>query len=74
MSQTVRGVVAHSKGAPVEVVPTVIPDAGPGEVVAIAARGVCHTDLHHREGGINDGQEAFETMHRGEVLRSGVVL
>jgi len=55
-------------------VPTVIPDAGPGEVVAIAARGVCHTDLHHREGGINDGQEAFETMHRGEVLRSGVVL
>jgi len=55
MSQTVRGVVARSKGAPVEVVPIVIPDPGPGEVVvAIAACGVCHTDLHYREGGIND--------------------
>ena len=33
----------------------VIPDAGPGEaVVAIQACGVCHTDLHYREGGIND--------------------
>ncbi|MFD6895539.1 S-(hydroxymethyl)mycothiol dehydrogenase [Rhodococcus sp. NPDC060086] len=55
MSQTVRGVVARAKGAPVEVVPIVIPDPGPGEVVvAIAACGVCHTDLHYREGGIND--------------------
>ncbi|MDO1481861.1 S-(hydroxymethyl)mycothiol dehydrogenase [Rhodococcus ruber] len=55
MPQTVRGVVARSKGAPVEVVPIVIPDPGPGEVVvAIAACGVCHTDLHYREGGIND--------------------
>jgi S-(hydroxymethyl)mycothiol dehydrogenase len=33
----------------------VIPDPGPGEaVVAIQACGVCHTDLHYREGGIND--------------------
>jgi len=33
----------------------VIPDQGPGEaVVAIQACGVCHTDLHYREGGIND--------------------
>jgi S-(hydroxymethyl)mycothiol dehydrogenase len=55
MSQTVRGVVARAKGAPVEVVPIIIPDPGPGEVVvAIAACGVCHTDLHYREGGIND--------------------
>ncbi|MFD6857827.1 S-(hydroxymethyl)mycothiol dehydrogenase [Rhodococcus sp. NPDC060090] len=55
MSQTVRGVVARTKGAPVEVVPIVIPDPGRGEVVvAIAACGVCHTDLHYREGGIND--------------------
>lgn len=55
MSQTVRGVVARTKGAPVEVVPIVIPDPGPGEVVvAVAACGVCHTDLHYREGGIND--------------------
>jgi len=33
----------------------VVPDPGPGEaVVAIQACGVCHTDLHYREGGIND--------------------
>ena len=32
-----------------------IPDPGPGEaVVKIQACGVCHTDLHYREGGIND--------------------
>jgi len=32
-----------------------IPDPGPGEaVVDIAACGVCHTDLHYREGAIND--------------------
>ncbi len=32
-----------------------IPDPGPGEaVVAIAACGVCHTDLTYRDGGIND--------------------
>jgi len=31
----------------------VIPDPGPGEaVVAVQACGVCHTDLHYREGGI----------------------
>ncbi len=55
MPQTVRGVIARSKGAPVEVVDVVVPDPGPGEaVVAIQACGVCHTDLHYREGGIND--------------------
>ncbi len=33
----------------------VVPDPGPGEaVVAVQACGVCHTDLHYREGGIND--------------------
>jgi S-(hydroxymethyl)mycothiol dehydrogenase len=33
----------------------VIPDPGPGEaVVQVQACGVCHTDLHYREGGIND--------------------
>ncbi len=55
MPQTVRGVVARTKGAPVTVENIVIPDPGPGEaVVDIAACGVCHTDLHYREGGIND--------------------
>src|SRR6195952_3853231 len=55
MPQQVRGVVAHKKGAPVSVETIVIPDPGPGEaVVKIQACGVCHTDLHYREGGIND--------------------
>ncbi|WP_405136803.1 S-(hydroxymethyl)mycothiol dehydrogenase [Nocardia sp. NBC_01388] len=55
MSQVVRGVIARSKNAPVEVTEIVIPDPGPGEaVVQVQACGVCHTDLHYREGGIND--------------------
>ena len=55
MPQTVKGVVARSKGAPVELVDVVVPDPGPGEaVVAVQSCGVCHTDLHYREGGIND--------------------
>jgi S-(hydroxymethyl)mycothiol dehydrogenase len=55
MPQEVRGVVARAKGEPVTIETIVIPDPGPGEaVVAIQACGVCHTDLHYREGGIND--------------------
>lgn len=55
MPQQVRGVIARSKDAPVELVNITIPDPGPGEaVVAIAACGVCHTDLTYRDGGIND--------------------
>ncbi|WP_354637587.1 S-(hydroxymethyl)mycothiol dehydrogenase [Kitasatospora camelliae] len=55
MAQQVRGVIARSKGAPVEVTTVVVPDPGPGEaVVKVQACGVCHTDLHYREGGIND--------------------
>ena len=55
MPQQVRGVVAHQKGDPVSVETIVVPDPGPGEaVVKVQACGVCHTDLHYREGGIND--------------------
>ncbi|MFB6892367.1 S-(hydroxymethyl)mycothiol dehydrogenase [Kitasatospora sp. NPDC056327] len=55
MAQQVKAVVARAKGAPVEVTTIVVPDPGPGEaVVRIQACGVCHTDLHYREGGIND--------------------
>lgn len=55
MGQTVNGVIARSKGAPVEIVTINVPDPGPGEaVVKVQACGVCHTDLHYREGGIND--------------------
>ncbi|GGV44817.1 S-(hydroxymethyl)mycothiol dehydrogenase [Kitasatospora indigofera] len=55
MSQQVKAVIARAKGAPVEVTTIVVPDPGPGEaVVKVQACGVCHTDLHYREGGIND--------------------
>ena len=55
MAERVQGVVARSKGAPVELVGVDVPDPGPGEArVRVQACGVCHTDLHYREGGIND--------------------
>ena len=55
MSQQVKGVVAGAKGAPVEVTTVVVPDPGPAEaVVRVQACGVCHTDLHYRDGGITD--------------------
>jgi S-(hydroxymethyl)mycothiol dehydrogenase len=55
MPHRVRGVVARSKGAPVTVETVLVPDPGPGEaLVRVQACGVCHTDLHYREGGIND--------------------
>ena len=55
MSHSVQGVVARSVGAPVELVTVLVPDPGPGEaLVRVQACGVCHTDLHYREGGIND--------------------
>jgi S-(hydroxymethyl)mycothiol dehydrogenase len=55
MAQEVRGVVSHTKGKPVSVETITVPDPGPGEaVVKVQACGVCHTDLHYREGGIND--------------------
>jgi S-(hydroxymethyl)mycothiol dehydrogenase len=55
MSTETRGVVATAKGAPVTTETILVPDPGPGEaVVTVQACGVCHTDLHYREGGIND--------------------
>ncbi|HET6968754.1 MAG TPA: S-(hydroxymethyl)mycothiol dehydrogenase [Ornithinibacter sp.] len=76
MPQTVKGVIARAKGADVELVDVVVPDPGPGEaVVRVEACGVCHTDLHYREGGINDefpfllGHEAAGTV---EAVGEGV--
>src|SRR5207302_1894040 len=55
MSRAVRGVVARGKGEPVTVETIVVPDPGPGEAkVRVQACGVCHTDLHYRDGGIGD--------------------
>ncbi len=55
MPYEVKGVVARSKGAPVSIETILVPDPGPGEaIVDVQACGVCHTDLHYREGGITD--------------------
>jgi len=69
-------VVAREKGAPVKVEPIMVPDPGPGEaLVKVQACGVCHTDLHYREGAINDdfpfllGHEAAGTV---EAVGEGV--
>ncbi|GAB2830643.1 S-(hydroxymethyl)mycothiol dehydrogenase [Lentzea nigeriaca] len=76
MAQEVQGVVARGKGEPVELTTVIVPDPGPGEaVVRVQACGVCHTDLHYREGGINDefpfllGHEAAGVV---ESVGSGV--
>ena len=69
MPTTVKGVIARAKDAPVELVDVVVPDPGPFEaVVDVQACGVCHTDVHYRDGGINDefpfllGHEAAGTV------------
>ncbi|WP_282693721.1 S-(hydroxymethyl)mycothiol dehydrogenase [Streptomyces sp. CC208A] len=69
MPQHVRGVVAPGRNEPVRIETVVVPDPGPGEaVVKIQACGVCHTDLHYKQGGINDdfpfllGHEAAGTV------------
>jgi S-(hydroxymethyl)mycothiol dehydrogenase len=77
MPTQVRAVVAPGKGEPVRVETIHVPDPGPGEVlVAIQACGVCHTDLHYREGGIGDdfpyllGHEAAGVV---EAVGDGVI-
>jgi S-(hydroxymethyl)mycothiol dehydrogenase len=74
--QTVRAVVALRKGAPVEIVNVVLPDPAPGEVVVkVLTCGVCHTDLHYREGGINDDFPfllGHEATGRVETVGDGV--
>ncbi|MEU0900180.1 S-(hydroxymethyl)mycothiol dehydrogenase [Streptomyces massasporeus] len=55
MAQEVRGVIAPGKDEPVRIETVVVPDPGAGEaVVQVQACGVCHTDLHYKQGGIND--------------------
>jgi len=69
MPELVQGVVSRTVGVPVSTETVVVPEPGPGEVrVAVRACGVCHTDLHYREGGINHdfpfllGHEAAGTV------------
>ncbi len=68
--------IAKAKGAPVTIEAVLVPDPGPGEaLVRVQACGVCHTDLHYREGAINDdfpfllGHEAAGTV---EAVGDGV--
>jgi S-(hydroxymethyl)mycothiol dehydrogenase len=54
MVHAVRGVVSLAEGEPVSLQTVLVPDPGPGEaLVRVQACGVCHTDLHYREGGIS---------------------
>lgn len=56
MAQTVEAVVALGPGQPVQTRDIVVPDPGPGEAtVRVLACGVCHTDLHYRDGVIGAG-------------------
>ncbi|MDQ3537930.1 MAG: alcohol dehydrogenase catalytic domain-containing protein, partial [Actinomycetota bacterium] len=55
MPRQSQGVVSRSKGEPVALEAISIPDPAAGEaVVRVQACGVCHTDLHYRDGAIND--------------------
>ncbi len=55
MPHETQGVIAAGKGEPVKLETIIVPDPGPGEaLVRVQASGVCHTDLHYREGAIND--------------------
>lgn len=55
MAVQVQGVIAREKNGPVTLETIIVPDPGPGEArVKVLACGVCHTDLHYRQGAIND--------------------
>ena len=69
MPHQVNGIVATAKGAEVSLQSILVPDPSPGEaLIRVKACGVCHTDLHYREGAINDefpfllGHEASGTV------------
>jgi S-(hydroxymethyl)mycothiol dehydrogenase len=69
MPHRVNGIIATAKGAEVSLQSILVPDPGPGEaLIRVKACGVCHTDLHYREGAINDdfpfllGHEASGTV------------
>ena len=69
MPHQVNGIIATAKGAEVSLQSILVPDPGPGEaLIRVKACGVCHTDLHYREGAINDdfpfllGHEASGTV------------
>lgn len=53
--QLIKGVIARDKGAEAELADINLPDPGRDEaVVRVLACGVCHTDLHYRDGHVGD--------------------
>lgn len=55
MTNEVQAVISSAKGEPVTLETILVPDPAPGEaLIRVQACGVCHTDLHYREGAIND--------------------
>ena len=77
MAHEVQAVVARTAKEPVKVEVVEVPDPGPGEArVQVQACGVCHTDLHYREGAISQdfpfllGHEAAGVV---ESVGEGVV-
>ncbi|MBG6181181.1 S-(hydroxymethyl)mycothiol dehydrogenase [Arthrobacter sp. CAN_A1] len=55
MVHRVQAVVVKEKNAPASIETILVPDPGPGEaLVDILTCGVCHTDLHYKQGGISD--------------------
>ena len=71
MANQAKGVIAGSVGAAVTLEDILVPDPGPGEaLVRVQACGVCHTDLHYREGAIND-EFPFSAGARGGRGRRG---
>ena len=71
MTNQVKGVIASARGEAVSVETIIVPDPGPGEaLIKVQACGVCHTDLHYREGAITDefpfllGHEAAGTVEK----------
>ncbi|GAA3583456.1 S-(hydroxymethyl)mycothiol dehydrogenase [Klugiella xanthotipulae] len=72
MVYEVQGVVVRSKNAPATIETILVPEPGPGEaLVDILTSGVCHTDLHYKQGSISD-DFPFLLGHEATGIVSGV--
>ncbi len=66
-----RAVIVREAGAPVHPEPIQVDDPGPGEIlVRILASGVCHTDMHVRDGKI--GAPPILLGHEGAAIVEAV--